>query len=228
MCGSPGGIGWTDGAVYDPGRDEWHLLEATSGWQFVGRLPDGTGYRIRIDDPIALEEATDISAALVVDLEGQSDAQEALGCTQPCPSPVIGITNFASEAIAEPSYVASLGLFQVPSGGWTMNVDLYENVKDLWGDEAERLLTESILPIAVAEGLPGFIVEPPLRWATDTEIPLQMQVVYESFVVRRGCGDLAIACSADQRVQVIPAEKVLSPAPSWDYDAQVTVEVLEQ
>lgn len=103
-----------------------------------------------------------------------------------------------------------------------MSIDIYEDILDLWGARTEQILTESITPDL--EGvLPAFTIEPPLRWATDTEIPLQMEVDHESFVVRRGCEESSVACSPDGGVQVIPAEEVSSSANAWDHSRTVTV-----
>jgi len=72
-------------------------------------------------------------------------------------------------------------------------------------------------------GLPSFELSAPLRWAADEELPLQMLVLYREFVVRRGCGTTAKACTDDRRLQVIAADDVLSPAPSWpDGSVQIT------
>lgn len=64
-------------------------------------------------------------------------------------------------------------------------------------------------------GLPSFELSAPLRWADDEELPLQMEVQYPEFVVRRGCGAAAQACSDDESLQVIAADDVFSPAASW-------------
>lgn len=50
-----------------------------------------------------------------------------------------------------------------------------------------------------------------------------MEVQYETFVVRRGCSELAVACSLTRAVQVIPGDRVFAPAPRWP-DLDVWVE----
>lgn len=104
-----------------------------------------------------------------------------------------------------------------------MSIDLYQDVLDLWGDETESILTDSIIPIDNQDGLPAFTIQPPLRWATDTEIPVQMEVDYGSFVVRRGCNESSVACSPSRSAQVIPGEEVSAPAPTWNSEIVVTV-----
>ncbi len=104
-----------------------------------------------------------------------------------------------------------------------MSIDIYQDILELWGDRTDQILTDSITPIEAEGGLPAYTIEPPLRWGTDTELPLQMEVDHESFVVRRGCGELSVACSPDGDVQVIPAKEVSSSADEWDHSRTVTV-----
>lgn len=104
-----------------------------------------------------------------------------------------------------------------------MSIDIYQDILELWGDRTEQILTDSITPIDAEGGLPAYTIEPPLRWGTDTELPLQMEVDHGSFVVRRGCGELSVACSPGNHVQVIPVEEVSSSPNEWDHSRKVTV-----
>ena len=56
------------------------------------------------------------------------------------------------------------------------------------------------------------------------EIPNQMLVFYETFAVLRGCGDLALACSSTGSIQVLPAYRVVSPAPDFPDGVSVSIE----
>lgn len=185
-----------------------------------GRLPDGTRYEVEFDPPLTTLELSGPNAAIVLDLEDDPEARLRLGCVHQCRVVAIGVTTFAKTA--SPTSFEE-GTFRISSGDWTMSIDLYENILDLWGDEAEKILTESITPVDVQDGLPAFLFEQPMRWGTDTELPLQMEVDYGSFVIRRGCGDLSVGCSPNGSVQVIPAQEVFAPAPQWNYDTTVTV-----
>lgn len=185
-----------------------------------GRLPDGTSYKVEFDPPLSGSDLTGPVAAIVLDLENDPGTREQLGCINQCRAVAIGITTFDRTRS-----LTSLdeGTFRMSSGDWTMSIDLYQDVLDLWGDETESILTDSIIPIDNQDGLPAFTIQPPLRWATDTEIPVQMEVDYGSFVVRRGCNESSVACSPSRSAQVIPGEEVSAPAPTWNSEIVVTV-----
>lgn len=158
-------------------------------------------------------------AFIVVDL-GQVDVTtQDLGCGEAC-TPVLGVTRFYQGSGQSPTLED--GIFRASSGEWTMEIAVYRHILEAWGGGIGELL-DSIEPADVAEGLPAFNLSSPLRWATDTEIPNQMEVSYPSFVVRRGCGELSIACSPSGSVQVIPSDKVYAPAPAWDDSVTVSV-----
>ena len=185
-----------------------------------GRLPDGTSYEVEFDPPLPTLEPTGISAAIVLDLEDNPETRQRLGCVNHCRAVAIGVTTFNNT----PSPTSFDGdTFRISSGDWTMSIDLYEDILQLWDDEAEEILIGSIKPFDVQGDLPSFVLEPPLRWGTDTELPLQMEVDYEAFVVRRDCGDSSVGCSPSGSVQVIPAQEVFAPATKWNYDTIVTV-----
>jgi len=186
----------------------------------VGRLPDGRGYELGFDPNPSIREPTGISAAIVVDLEEVPFTWEDVGCSQPC-SPVLGIADFQPGPTVRPSYED--GVFSASSGDWILTIAVYDHVIEVWQVDLGRVLVESIQPVEGGSALPAFQMLGPLRWATDTEVPLQMEVQYNSFVVRRGCGRLNVGCSPSQLVQVIPADAVFSPAPAWNRDAEVTV-----
>jgi hypothetical protein len=62
---------------------------------------------------------------------------------------------------------------------------------------------------------PRLVLTPPLRWADDAEVPLQMLVQYETFAVLRGCGPDAVACNLTRAVQVVPLDRLVAPSPEW-------------
>lgn len=157
-------------------------------------------------------------AFIVVDLDQVEITGDDLGCGEAC-TPVLGITTFHHGSDQSPTF--ENGTYEASSGDWTMVIDVYQHILDAWYGDISELL-DSIHPVDVGEGLPAFNLRPPLRWATDLEIPNQMAVSYGSFVVFRGCDGPNVGCSPSGSVQVIPADEVYFPAPPWD-DSRVVV-----
>lgn len=189
--------------------------------EIAGRLPDGHEYVVSFDPGMANQEPDGVFAFIVVDLDQVDVTPDDLGCEEAC-TPVLGVTTFDQGSGQSPTFED--GIFRAMSGDWAMQIAVYENILDAWNGEMSALL-DSIDPVEEATGLPAFNLSSPLRWATDTEIPNQMEVSYPSFVVRRGCGEPSIACSPSGSLQVIPSDKVYAPAPPWD--DKVTVSVSE-
>jgi hypothetical protein len=71
-------------------------------------------------------------------------------------------------------------------------------------------------------GFPVLELSPPFRFATDEEFSLHMQVMYDTFVVRPGCGELAVSCSSTEAVQFIPLPTTSRPRLPWDEDRRST------
>ena len=180
--------------------------------QFSGFLPDGTGYRV-ISEPGMPSDVQGISAAVVLDdpsVEGQ---------------PVLGFTDFQRTG-AETGVSVSSGTVLASSGGWTMRIALYEEVKTAFAsltEDPERFISERIQPLP-GGSLPRFKLTEPFRWANDAEIPLQMQVMHGAVTVQRGCTELSVACSYRHGVQAIPTERLISPAAVWDDNWRVWIE----
>lgn len=187
--------------------------------EIVGRLPDGRGYVVSFETGMANQEPDGVNAFIVVDLDQVDVTPDDLGCGEAC-TPVLGVTSF--ERGSGPQSTFEDGIFRSTSGNWTMRIAVYQNILDAWDGDTGALL-DSIDPLDTGGELPAYSLSSPLRWATDTEIPNQMEVSYPSFVVRRGCGELSIACSPSGSVQVIPSEKVYAPAPSWDDSVTVRI-----
>jgi hypothetical protein len=189
-----------------------------------GRLPDGRGYEVSIDPGVESVEPDGVFAAIVIDLDHIEPRVEFDGveCPSPC-APVLGFTRFTRRSGHPATYDTAAHAFQASSGDWTMNIALYSHIAEAWGSDIGEVLLGSIHPLEVDGGLPAFELSGPLRWATDTEIPFQMEVVYSSFVVRRGCEQFSVACSPSDSVQAIPADEVFAPAPPWDHDRLMVV-----
>ncbi len=163
-----------------------------------GVLPDGTTYQlsgVENDDV-----ATGVFAVITVDM--------TTGESLP-----IGNLVFAHESIQEGSVRWNGNVLTVPAGEWTAYIDVYQQVLDRLGTDARPLLTASVAGHDQA-GLPVLDLSPPLRFATDEEVPSALEVSYRTFVVRRGCDPSpGVVCSEDRSVQAVPLENVVSLSP---------------
>jgi hypothetical protein len=109
-------------------------------------------------------------------------------------SPVIGITQFNR-------------IGQAVGGEWEVEFDLYDDIRAELGGSVDDLIA-----VSSVNGFPVLDLTPPLRFARDEEVPHFMQVMFEDFVVMRGCGPLAWRCSERGAVQVVPIDAVVAPA----------------
>jgi hypothetical protein len=159
-----------------------------------GALPDGTPYTLAFETPVdpAVQGA---GAVIMLD---QADGS----------SRVLGRTVIITDGKVEPGLDAQnrYGIASGQGGGVTISV--FDEVADLYPD-LESFLDGAIKP-GTGSNVPNLELSPPLRWATDDEVAVQMQVAYEGFVVQRGCGELAAACNDTGTVQVISDDKVFS------------------
>lgn len=167
-----------------------------------GALPDGTPFLVEVR-PALDDDVVGISGAIM--LEGQGP---------------VGVLQFAFSSWDGTSYED--GLYRISAGGHFVQIDFYDQILDALGSGAETIIRSSIRG-GIAKGYPMLEVEPPFRWATDDELPLQMGVQFKTFEVRRGCSELAVACSPDEIVQVIPVDRLYAPAPVWPGDVEVEV-----
>ncbi|MDE0216395.1 MAG: hypothetical protein OXN79_07445 [bacterium] len=173
-----------------------------------GVLPNGIQYLVR-SQPALNDTVDGVYGAIIIDLD---DGEV------PIEGPVVGIAGFYSDvelmqdlSFAEGVYVG------VVSGDWYMHLAVYDHVVAELGETTESILLDSIVALDPPHesGLPVFELLPPLRWADDYEVPLHMEVAYRDFVVRRGCSELAVACSPGKAVEVVPGDRVASPHSAW-------------
>lgn len=169
-------------------------VESQDVREIGGALPDGTPYVVRFDTPVD-PTVEGISAAIILDDESEQPG-------------VIGISSYFPEGAPEPG-LDSLNRYTIRSGQGGVTIAIYDEIADGF-DDLEAFLDTHIQPGAESK-LPNLELSPPLRWAADDEIPLTMEVMYDGFVVRRGCGDLAVACSEAGAVQVIPENVISTP-----------------
>lgn len=166
---------------------------STYSREIGGVLPDGTPYVVRFETPVD-PTVLGISAAIMIE---QPD-----GSSRP-----IGRTVFIEDGPVDPG-LDSLNRYRIPSGRGGVTISIYDDIAGQYSDLAGFL--DSVIAPGTMSKNPSLELSPPLRWASDAEIPLQMEVQYNGFVVRRGCGQSAVACSETGAVQVIPANAVYS------------------
>lgn len=166
-----------------------------------GFLPDGTEFYVHADFPIPREPVSVNLGSIMIDIDG---APTAVGTTR------ISVGEDREATFAD-------GVYRLPAGDHVVEMAFYQEVLDVLGPDAEQIVTSAIIE-GVGRGQMVLEVDEPFRWATDEEVPVQMGVVFDTFEVRRGCGDLAVACNATRVVQVIPLDRLYAPAPSWTGD----------
>jgi hypothetical protein len=141
----------------------------------IGALPDGTPFEFFIGADLSAV-VVGISAGIVIDVAGEPEA--------------VGSVKFGSPPRDEHFFHHGVDL--PPGGG--IYIDFYDHILEGLGSDHEEIIAGSIRG-TINHGFPGLALDPPFRWATDEEAPLQMEVEFRDFVIRRGCGDLAVACS---------------------------------
>ena len=174
-----------------------------------GVLPNGDRYQV--ESASLNSTVRGISAGIILDgaLVGLDDGEAG--------APTVGVATFQPFAGVQPSVDDEAGVVVAVSGDWALRLSIHDSVRQALGDDAATQVASWIAPSDTAHesGLPSFRLSGPLRWATDQEIPLQMEVSYPGFVVHRGCGSMAKACTDDGSLQAIALETVVSPAPAW-------------
>ncbi|MGF1665167.1 MAG: hypothetical protein ACFCVC_02730 [Acidimicrobiia bacterium] len=113
-------------------------------------------------------------------------------------SPVIGISRFSRAGSAD-------------GGEWEFTVDLYDDIRAELGGAVDDMIE-----LSHVNGFPVLDLTPPLRFATDDEVPLHMAVQFEEFSVMHGCGPMAWRCSDWGAVQIVPIDGVVAPAEQPD------------
>lgn len=171
----------------------------------AGALPDGTVFFVEIR-PAVDDRPVGVSGMIVLDIHG---VPNAVGPMQ------ISFDSWWDTSLED-------GLYRTSAGGHLVQIEFYDHVFEALGPDAEETIRSSIRG-SMRRGYPALEVDPPFRWATDDELPTQMGVQFRTFEVRRGCSDLAAACSRDRTLQVIPLEQLYFPAPPWPDLVEVVV-----
>jgi hypothetical protein len=161
---------------------------------YTGSLPDGTGYLASLiggED----EQVTAIRGGFSLDIgEG----------TIP-----VGQVSYRPGGGLGSSY--SDGTLRSNSGGWSVQVEFTDAALEFLGDAAHEVVMESIATVTRL-GMPVLLLDDPFSWDHDQN---PLEVVYESFLVRGSCGDLAAICSGNEVVQMIPALSLYEGHPAF-------------
>lgn len=93
------------------------------------------------------------------------------------------------------------GTYRSNTGEWSVAIQFSDAALRFLGEAAPEVVMGSI-STGSRLGMPVLALDDPFAWDHD-QFPLE--VVYESFLVRRSCGELAVTCSGNDVVQMIPA-----------------------
>lgn len=175
--------------------------------RIAGALPDGTPFSVTFDHGVRTFPNR-ISAGIVMDVAGSPEA--------------VGIVGFGFGSGTGSFYQDGLYVVAAAAGSGVASISFYDHILEELGPDAEEIITSSILASS-DQGFPVLVLLPPFRWPGDDEVllqsrqgPLTMEISFGDYVVRRGCGESALACSPTESVQVIPVESGDGTGPNWD------------
>lgn len=204
------------GCTSEPNRDAFRSTAPTfprtfettttvraSNGPIHGVLPDGTVYDLNLG-PNPPEEIGAIFAVLFADTdEGSSMLLGAASPQGPEVPTHFGAPHWQGDSV-----------FYVPIGNWLFRFFVTPDTKSVLGEEYEAIIQSSIVAGTFLE-FPVLRVSPPFRWSIDGESTSHTQVLYYSFVVRSGCGELAVECSGADPVQFIPIPRTNRAMLPW-------------
>lgn len=163
---------------------------------YSGALPDGTDYAITLRQDRA-EEVTLDYAPIVYEPTGDRVTAR-----------MAEVLPGSFDGIGPPTFTD--GVFRVVAGSWLVEVVFDGALLETMGNDASEVVLSSI-QVDLVNDFPTLVVAPPFAWDPGG-IPLEVR--YESFVVRSGCGTLAVMCSKRKVVQVIPAQSLYPGSPA--------------
>lgn len=168
-----------------------------------GVLPDGTIFDLRLG-PNPPEEVTAISARIGIALENGEVAGSS-------------IADFLRADDVKTPMWEKPNVYLSPAGPWLLRLVLDDDLLSRLGPDYKGAVETGVRTSNIS-GFPVVELSPPFRFATDDEFSLHMQVMYDTFVVRPGCGALAVSCSPTEAVQFIPLPSTSQPRLPWDED----------
>ncbi|MGA7097648.1 MAG: hypothetical protein WB245_08785 [Acidimicrobiia bacterium] len=160
-----------------------------------GVLPDGTVYDLNLGS-----NPPEPVGAIFAVLFAETDQGTAMLLGAAGPERVV------SDGLAN-SYWQGDSVFYLPAAGWLFRFYITPDAKAVLGSDYMAEIEESIKPAGYL-GYPVLRVSEPFRWSGDDETTSHTQVLYYSFVVRSGCGSLAVECSGAHPVQFIPIPRI--------------------
>lgn len=148
-------------------------------------LPNGTEFLVIVAPSVA-DDWLRSTGTIVMDIAGLPVS--------------VGDLSIRNQANTEYSYEP--GHLRIPAAGYLVEIDFHDHVLDALGPDAEAIITSSIRGTS-EYGFPVLHLDDPFSWGTDDRSPAAMSTRFSSFEVRRGCGDLAVACSPEGSLQLI-------------------------
>lgn len=169
-------------------------LEPSVVRNYTGSLPDGTGYTASLVGGEE-EQVTGIRGVFVL----------GLGDTA---IPVGEISYRVGAGMGSAYYE---GTYRSSSEGWTVEIQFNEETLASLGEGAPNVVMGSI-STGSSVGMPVLLLEDPFRWDPE-QFPVE--VTYETFAIRRACGEQAMVCSENELVQLIPARDLYEGHPAF-------------
>lgn len=161
----------------------------------IGSLPDGTQFLVTVE-PAVPDDWLGSTAVIVTEILGMPAT--------------VGRVSFLTERIA--GYSFENGRYRVAAGSHLVEVDFEDHILEALGPDAEQVITTSIRGGSEFE-FPVLFLDDPFRWGSDRQSPVHMATRFATFDVRRGCDDVAAACSSDGSLQVIWTAHDFASAP---------------
>jgi len=173
----------------------------------TGALPDGTRFDLDLgpNDPGPVEA---VFATLVVEIDERS-------------SVLWGVAE-RHEVIddAPDSGWPEDDVYYLSAGEWLFRFSIDDDLVSQLGDSYRDVVEQGIRGRS-ALGYPVLSVTAPFRWAEEEETSRHTQVLWHDFVVRRGCGSLALECSESRLAQFIPIPRVERPLRQLPADSRL-------
>jgi len=168
--------------------------------QIEGAFPDGTPYTVSMTGDVP-EVVISISGTFLFDSED---------------GPVSPVAEMLISRAPIDGYSIDESVYRVPGGGGgSFVISFLPYILTEIGEDAAGVIQSSIKGNS-RNDMPILILREPFRWETPEEEVVPMEVAYTSFVVRKGCDERAVACTDSRGAQVIPLDRVKSPAPPFE------------
>lgn len=176
--------------------DPTSTVAGSPGSRTEASLPDGTQFIVTVR-PAVPDEWLETTASIVTEVDGESLSA--------------GTLSFFRD-VTNTSYHYEEAVYRIPAGGILVVLELDPDILARLGSNADEIVQRAIRGNSES-GYPVLRLRAPFRWASDSESPDPMAVRFSSFEVRRGCSELAAACSPEESLQVIWRASEFASAP---------------